>query len=294
MSVLGIHTPTSDIIKSNYPGLLMQCKAYRPVKCDVRVACASMMPLSPQDVGIADGDVAPEDMFNPILYKAISNKGMSQIEQYIHAGAGMADIGPSVKADYDGITDSDDFSIYYGLLSQTHEWLHANPQSGFSLNGVRPLVYERLYSVGDNGVAALNPDRSVSEIVPDSFVGAAKEMPFINCTAVRVTDDQADVVDSGFTTLKNAQVDVPAPRVFCGVIIVPPSRLHQLFYRMVVEWTLEFSTIRSFGDITTYGGLGFIGNQTHLISYSFGSKELLKESTGMVDTSSGTEIKRVM
>lgn len=59
MTVIGIHTPGSTIIKQNYPGLLMQCKGYRPVSCDVKLACASMLPLDPQGIGLEEGDVAP-------------------------------------------------------------------------------------------------------------------------------------------------------------------------------------------------------------------------------------------
>ena len=35
MTVIGVHTPKPDIIKKNFPGLLMQCRAYRPVSCDI-------------------------------------------------------------------------------------------------------------------------------------------------------------------------------------------------------------------------------------------------------------------
>ena len=84
MTVIAIHTPKPDIIKRNYPGLLMQCKMYRPVSADVRVACASVLHLDPLGVGTSPGDVAPEDVFNPILYKAMSNKGMSQLEARIN------------------------------------------------------------------------------------------------------------------------------------------------------------------------------------------------------------------
>ena len=82
MSVIAIHTPDPKIIKNNFPGLLMQCKSYRPYSCDVKLACASVLPVDPLGVGLAEGDVAPEDMFNPILYSAMSNFGMSQLEAH--------------------------------------------------------------------------------------------------------------------------------------------------------------------------------------------------------------------
>ena len=111
MSVIAIHTPKPQILKNNFPGLLMQCKSYRPFSCDVRLACASVLPVDPQGVGLSEGDVAPEDMFNPILYSAMSNFGMSQLEARINLmtaspSIGGADIdGDTAIVDVDSLTD---------------------------------------------------------------------------------------------------------------------------------------------------------------------------------------------
>lgn len=315
MSIIGIHTPNADIIKRNYPGLLMQCKAYRPASCDVRLACASMLPVDPLGVGLAEGDIAPEDMFNPILYKAMSNFGMSNLEKYIESNIGNDwHPGSSVDAEIDGIMADDnpggydDFSLYYGLLAQTHEWKHANPQSGLAMSSLRPLVYDVVSNIGDNAkdnvggssLTALDTDDDYVTAVPNGitrimFNGKPKEMPMLNCTALDPTilADREVGFDTGNNAPKNKQLGVPAPKIFVGCIIVPPSRLHQLFYRMVVEWTLEFSMIRSVSDITTWRSLCALGDATHFMSYSFESKDL-KNSTGMVDTSEDVEIKKVM
>lgn len=202
MTIIGIHTPKPDIIKRNYPGLLMQCRAYRPVSADVRIACASVLPLDPLGVGTAEGDVAPEDVFNPILYKAMSNKGMSQLEARINAmragaPAGVDIDGNLASVDTDDTTsEADEFPVYYGLLSNTHDWKHANPQAGLSMNKLKPLVYEMVYNVGDaprsfidgqeGDYSAPNPsDTSTGRVlVPyERIVGKAKEFPFLNCTS---------------------------------------------------------------------------------------------------------------
>ncbi|QDH43743.1 capsid protein [Panthera leo smacovirus 1] len=311
MSVIGIHTPKADIIKRNYPGLLMQCKAYRPVSCDVRMACASMQSLSPLEVGTGADDIAPEDVFNPILYKACSNMGMSQIEQYINSNeSNYTSRGDSVDANTSGLT-SDDFNVYYGLLSNTHMWKHANPQSGFSMSGLRPLVYEKLYTSGDNSVSLDDGDVNVipptgnvpnAKVAVETFRGNAKPMPFLNCTVPEIFGDgpnQGQIIRSppGFpfasSNPNNWQVGVPAPKVFVGIVIVPPSRLHSLFFRLVCEWTLEFSSIRPMQEITNYVGLQDIGSLQHVQDYSFNSK-ILGDSTAMVDTTDGSDIKKVM
>lgn len=292
MSVLAIHTPKPEIIIKNYPGLLMQCKAYRPVSADVTCACASMLPADPLQVGTDVGDVAPEDLFNPILYKAISNLGMSQIEARIHHfvnGESNLDIdGSSVAGQMDGVdgnANTDDFSIYYGLLADTNSWKHANPQAGFSMRALRPLVTEMLYSVADQRKSSSGPDGSAANFVYPTndgsaevgtvsvFKGHSRPMPFLNCTVyngnttlqpgfVTGTDDVA-------TQINNAENVVPAPQIVCGCVIIPPSRLHKLYYRMVVEWTLEFSAIRSLVEITNWTGVKNFGLSTYWRSYNY-------------------------
>lgn len=320
MSVIGIHTPHPDIIKANFPGLLMQCKMYRPVSADVRVACASVLPLDPQGVGLAEGDVSPEDVFNPILYKACSNFGMSQIEARICAlqatAGGSRDVrGKTADVDVDTLTNlSDEFSIYYGMLSNAHGFRHANPQSGLEMNNLRPLVYEILYNIGDNspdgkGAAgstdgspqAPGPTGSRLAVPMEHIRGNAKPIPFINCTSYgggylppgfRVPDqDNVPIIN-------NCELDVPWINCVVGAIIVPPSRLHELFYRMVVEWTIEFSQIRPIGEVTDWNGLGVLGNQTHYQNYSYeatkealtGTSETeLKNDTCMVSTNASIQ-----
>lgn len=317
MSIIGVHTPGSKILKRNYPGLLMQCKAYRPVSVDIRLACASMLPLDPQGVGLSEGDVAPEDLFNPILYKAVSNQSMSQLELYLHQNnqANWTAKGDSLDSTNDGIL-ADDFNLYYGLLANTHEWKHANPQSGLEMSNVVPLVYEQLYAAGETGVAfsgadapqgapqtivyGMKPDGSGMVVSsPHSFRGKPQRMPFINTTVMNPSALDPSIVisgsQSGFASdsPNNSQLGVPAPKVYCSLICIPPSRLHQLFYRMVVEWTIEFSGIRPISEIASWNGLASIGSAQHVMDYSFAAK-FLPETTDLVDTSEDSDIKKVM
>lgn len=304
MTVIGIHTPANDIIKKNYPGLLMQCKMYRPVSCDVRVACASMLPVDPLQVSTAEGDIAPEDLFNPILYKTMTNVGMSQIEARVHAYRdGSTGIGVGNTADYsltEMTNQSDEFPLYYGLLSDTNGWRHASAQSGFSMSHVKPLVSEILVANGQNSVdgdtLSTNVAGALKFTAPQSngtvanfnsviFKGNSKPMPFINTTAYSVSSADNTNSPIGFpNTVYNDSVIVPAPKLYCACIIVPPSRLHQLYYRMVVEWTLEFTSIRSLAEITNWEGLTALGNATHYQSYDYSNaKTALIEDADKVE-----------
>lgn len=322
MTVIGIHTPKPDIIKANFPGLLMQCKAYRPYSCDVRVACASTLPLDPAGVGLTEGEVAPEDLFNPILYKAMSNVGMSQLEARIFALATQklpltqpVDVdGPSAMVDVDNTTDfTDEFPVYYGLLANAHGWRTADPQAGLAMKDLKPLVYEVLQNIPDNG-----PMSETNTIqlpgVPGSdgglmarpyaqgIRGSAKPLPFINCTSYNGTN----IVSPGFQVgadpnfIRNAETDVPWVNCVVAAILVPPSRLHELYYRMVVEWTIEFTAVRPIGEITNWNGLGAIGNISHYQNYSFeNTKQALGVESEVMDhdqtmVSANVDITKVM
>lgn len=325
MTVIGIHTPKPDIIKANFPGLLMQCKAYRPASCDVKIACASVLPLDPQGVGLAEGDVAPEDVFNPILYKACSNFGMSQIEARINALVNnQGGVGVTVDVDGQGATvevDSttnltDEFPVYYGLLSNAHGWKHANPQSGLAMKGLKPLVYEVLYNIGDQARSKQDNDANVAMGAPagtilptgssaslygQSIRGNAKPLPFINCTGYGGSATFPGFYTNPKTLPDNAEQDVPWINCVVGAIIVPPSRLHELFYRMVVEWTIEFTMIRPLSEITNWTGLSAVANLTHYQNYSYevtkeavtGSKETILDSDACM-VSANVDVKKVM
>lgn len=318
MTVIGIHTPKAEIIKANFPGLLVQCKAYRPVSCDIVVASASALPLDPLGVGQEVGDVAPEDVFNPILYKAMTNAGMSNLESRIYAlGVGStqgADIdGPSATLDTDSTTSlTDEFGVYYSLLSNSHGWKTASPQAGLVMRDVRPLVYEVLADNGMNNgnggidgsgtngyVPTQNMNNSVLNIGGFFIKGNAKPMPFMNTTFLSFSGGGGANV--GFPdTAGNLQQGIPAPRVMCAAIIVPPSKLRELFFRMTVEWTLEFSQIRPISEVCSWGDMSSLANTTHYQNYDYSTSSkaegltdsTMTETQNMVD--SNVEIKKVM
>lgn len=83
---------------------------------------------------------------------------------------------------------------------------------------------------------------------------------------------------------------------------MPPSRRHELFYRMVVEWTLEFTAIRTIAEITHWGGLSSFGASQHYQNYNYSSAkaatvgedvpEILEKEAAMV--SANVDIDQVM
>lgn len=306
MTVIAIHTPKSEIIKRNWAGLLMNCKFYRPVKADVGIACASTLPLDPQGVGLTEGDVAPEDAFNPILYKACTNESFSLMEaRILHlATAQVADVeGNQSKVEVDDATPfENDFNVYYGLLNHGG-FATRMPQDGLVIKGLRPMVHEALFSFGGGhpggavnpgyGIGIeVSPDGAHSTITPLTMRGSAKPMPRMPTTMFPGSGTAIDVVPGFPNTNGNSETEVPWLRTLVGCIIIPPARLHELFFRMTVSWTLEFSEIRSIAEIGGWAALNSYGENTHFVNYDFSNSKTLNTDQSLA--SSSVEMKKVM
>lgn len=161
MGFVGIHTPDAKLVFQHYRGLFDNFKKFRYVSCDVAMACASLLPADPLQIGVEAGDIAPQDMFNPILYKAVSNSSMSNLLNRLYAGTanGVNVLGKnSVIAEnspgfYDqSLEPVDQFSMYYALLSDTSGWKKAMPQGGLQMRNLRPLAFAILATQGQPSI----------------------------------------------------------------------------------------------------------------------------------------------
>lgn len=176
MGLLAIHTPDLKLFAKHWGGAMMNHKKFRFVKCDLTMACASMLPADPLQIGVEAGDLAPQDMFNPILYKAVSNDSYNNLLNYlqlkytsygttlpsgsIRENSVLADNSPDFK---DATVAIDQFDMYYGLLSNTSGWKKAMPQAGLQMRGLYPIVYSMVSNVGN--VSGIYPNRTDSGII---------------------------------------------------------------------------------------------------------------------------------
>lgn len=321
MGIVGIHTPTGGLIDKMWSGLVLQCKKFRFVKCDVAMACASMLPADPLQIGVEAGAIAPQDMFNPILYRAVSNDSMNQILSFIQNCAETSGVLPTVDkgsiievndaqfAFSDGVTtDADQFQIYYGLLA-SDGWRKAMPQAGLTMNGLYPLVYQVLNQYGLNQFGISTDVKNISQVPIDATsgvpvskdgatvqaIGAANmrgpsmRMPAIN-TMYFNEEPEVDVVPNSRAYVKSNTGIVPP--AYVGLIVLPPAKLNQLYYRLKVTWTIEFTGLRPINDIMSWASLLYAGNDSYGTDYAAQS-EAMTAQTAMVDTS-GADIEKVM
>lgn len=328
MGLVGIHTPTGTLIDRLWSGLITQHKKFRFVKCDVAMACASMLPADPLQIGVTAGDIAPQDMFNPILYKAVSNQSMNQflawlqiVQQSGTIGGGfvknsVVDVNnPTFQSDADGTIEFDQFNMYYALLSDSDGWRKAMPQAGLTMRNLVPLVFQVVSQYGSGPqndaddadgnifVPSLvagsgdegNPtsdSSAIGSVINRTMRGPSMRMPAIDTTRYS-TQAQADdriLPADGNINVQSCLGDVPP--AYVGLIVLPPAKLNQLYYRLKVTWTIEFTGLRSNADIASWAGVNTIGVESYGSDYIVQS-QAMANTLGMADTA-GADITKIM
>nr|QJI53623.1 MAG: capsid protein [Smacoviridae sp.] len=325
MGIVGIHTPTGDLISRMWPGLILQHKKFRFVSCDVAMACASMLPADPLQIGIEAGAIAPQDMFNPILYKAVSNESMNQFQAWLNivnqtaglTGAfnqgSVVDVNDPNFVGSNGTTEYDQFSMYYALLADSDGWRKAMPQAGLEMRHLYPLVFQVVSQFGSGpensaadadanisvpGLEAVTAEDtsptsksgSVSSVQNRTMRGPSMRMPSIDTTYFVSSNSSQLVLLPGGLNVDTSLDKVPP--AYVGLIILPPAKLNQLYYRLKVTWTIEFTGLRSTVDVSSWFNLQEIGKVAYGSDYESQSASM-SAKTGMVDTS-GSSITKIM
>lgn len=285
LGIIGIHTPSSVAMNDLYNGLMVNHRKIRLVGCDVTIACASMLPADPLQIGTEAGSIAPQDMFNPILYTAVSNDRFNTIQNRIMMGTNVSDYGSVSKAD-PNITD--DFAVYYALLSDSDGWKKAMPQSGLQMSGLYPIVYEVLSTQATPGPMpsafvgegrATGADLNTLEEISYNLIrGNSKRMP-----AIPLHNMPGDSVPSEGSWF---------PTTYVACIVMPPAKLHKLYYRMAVTWTYELIDVIPVTEYATGTFLENFGNHSYASDYVNQSSKM-DTKTDTVDVK-GASITKIM
>ncbi|ANC51537.1 putative capsid protein [Porcine associated porprismacovirus 10] len=266
LGLIAIRTPSMIAVNKRYPGFIRNFKFLKVKSADVVLSCASSLPADPLQIGTTAGAIAPQDMFNPLLYKAVSNDSWNGLINRIYAGGlGLSSdsLGGSVRYFQDAFpqsSNSDCMAMYYSLLSDP-SFKKAHVQSGLEMRHLIPLVYHLLSSGGvvpaNNGAqiagnASMNDQvyigsnniAGTSSILAYNGAGSMKgrpvPMPPVECTPSVYHETQDNVVRGEWTpTVGNI---VPT---YVGCIIVPPASLNITYFRMTIRWNLEFFGVAS-------------------------------------------------
>ena len=267
LGLIGIHTPTVAQVYRRWHGLAENHRFVRLVKCNVRIACASMLPADPLQIGTDVGKVAPQDIMNPILYKGVTNESWDSVLGRLYASSGATINANSVKAypnnAFSSLTADENERLYYTLLSSP-EWKKTMPQQGLTVSGLKPLCYPILNQFGQgevgsdsfgavgSGVVASTPAGNATAVnnptsgtaYPDNvrfFRGRARPLPrFPTCLNVTIgagTNVVGDTVTLGLGSTR----PVGWPRTYCLAVVMPPAKITKFYYRMIIDWYVEFT-----------------------------------------------------
>lgn len=330
MTLIGVHTPKKELIQKMYPGLCMNYKYWRIKSVDVALSTAQTLPLSPGEIGLDANQIRPQDMMNPILYKAVSNDSWSTLEYRLRglvAQGQMSGIftvppvsGTMADVENDGVTGiADEHGVYYALLSNRDGFKIAHPQQGLSMKGLRPIVFQKLYSDAVNNYDS-DDGNSIDAIMEDATDGMVKAtltnsnyvmrgravpMPRINTTYLTGihpsptgsntlgSDYQLNGMANGQPV--NRQIQMPdIPPVMLGAILLPPvtATTGILYYRMVCRAWIEFTDVRPLTDITGFTEMNALSGVVYHSDYVEQSKSM-DATTDMVDVKNA-DIEKIM
>jgi len=254
--LIGVHTPSAGQIATKYDGLARNYKFMKIKSCTVKIACASVLPADPLQVGVTAGKISPADMMNPILYRAVSNDSWNTIVNRIYSANWNGDSADGLDDGFGYLDAPTTEKVYYSLLSSPG-WRKVMPQQGLSVKGLRPLVHEVVSVFGNElkgnlatAYASQSPDDMVAgssasgnpTIINDRnavFRGRTLPMPAIPTATITGTTESA--------TVDNAPA---VPKTMVLAIVMPFSQLQVMYYRMIVTWDIVFFGLRPATEIS--------------------------------------------
>lgn len=298
MGLIGIHTPSMELIKKLYPGFCLNYKKVKADKMDMALAAASLLPADPLQVGTESGDIAPQDMFNPILYRAVSSDSFNTIMNRVYGFSALnstSSLATPGTVGNDPFTGINSYDCYYALLSESG-WRKAMPQSGLQMTNVKPLVYEVLNTFGNTNIptnaGSLNYINAVGNsgnegliVKATTFRGASKPMPAIptisGMTSVDLTTSTTEQVQNAGNWTVPVGMANSIPKTFCAIVVLPPAKLHRLYFRISIVWTISFFEICSTVERASLWDMGNVGAVTY-------SNQIIDESSKVLDNTNST------
>lgn len=290
VGIVGVHTPSGSSIAKRWHGLMANHRFLRVRSCDIRLACASVLPADPLQVGTDttdDGLIAPQDLMNPLLYRAMTNEGWNSLLNRMYSSSGMADVNSIAYSGQDGaiptMSEATQETLYYGLLG-SDDWRKAMPQAGLSMGGLRPLVYPLLSGYGNTDIqtpgmsnsAISYPYGQVSDISGSpTNPGTGQRVAVMRGHAMPMPRLPATTPGSTPVDGVSEQVFTPVyiPKSFVACIVLPPAKMHSLFFRLSISWVIEFTDLCSALDKTSASAIADAGDYTYRRSYIFTSSK---------------------
>lgn len=275
VTLLAIRTPSYKTVEK-----YVSTHSWQKIKfnrASFRLACVSQLPVDPLGVGFEAGQVAPQELVNPMLFKTVTGESLGPILDVIYGPNATNDNGDSIKrVDAKEIVESSlsgnvslsttPLDMYYVLLGDD-SFRQAHPQAGLTAHNIIPLVREMYTTMpishtGSNivglpssntrnnhyGVADFDPSTGRVWANPggDGLIGAPGS--FISGKTLPMP---AIETNAGSKTWNAEQT---WPMSYCAICIMPPAIQKSLYYRCIVSWNITLS-----GFVPQYRRSAYLG-----------------------------------
>lgn len=281
IGLIGVHTPSRESIDRKWHGYLLNHKHFRILDCSVSLVCASALPLDPLSIGTDPvTQVAPQDIMNPILYRAVSNDAWNTVVSRLYAtntGADGQVNTNSLKAMQDAFPTPesapqvDQEKLYYSLLA-SDEWRKAMPMQGLNMDGLRPFCYPVVSNFGqgtvsiqaatatqstgivsspgvgttDPAVPAVVPGQALSLGSSNAAVDAVRfyrgpAMPLPRMPTCPYGIEMRGTTDGALLPfIAGDSSRLELGRFYVCCILMPPCYQTLMYYRLRISWNLSF------------------------------------------------------
>ena len=291
LSIFGIHTPTSIKPRTMLQGFWSQFRKVKYLGCDVSLIPSAQLPADPLQVSYEAGEATsdPRDLLNPILFHGAHGSSLSQAWNSIFQSAGTVttpsiDVGSSlgrVDGTFDEDLPLDPTNAYYNALSDP-TFRKFSVMSGVRLKNLYPLVHVSgtnlqvvppYYDSGDNFVWNGGTSQQVASLSATSgalsFSVKAQRMGWLPTT----------VFPNASSTF-GSPIYSKIPRIFMGLLILPPSYKTELYFRMILTHRFAFkdfsTSLVGLTNTTDLTSTGVAGNDyTNLMEDTEASAALL-------------------
>lgn len=278
VSLCGIHTPQGNKPRRMLAGFFMQFRKYRYKGCSLVMVPAARLPADPLGVSYEAGEPGsdPRDLLNPILFHGCHGDNLNAALNSIYKGTfDYSSTSMDMDANTDSVVPADSIdweSHYYRALSDP-SFTKSNVMSPFRKNGLHPLVY----NVAANHQIAPNENNGLAPgaLVPDG--GDVNTYAFAVETRIGVSDGEGGVYVAtphfytnrlqslGWLDTKqimNGSYSSPdpvyacLPKIFMGMLMLPPAYKTEMYFRMVITHYFEFKQFNT--SLTNAGAVDYV------------------------------------
>lgn len=287
ITVLGIHTPqpndTGNSYHSKLYGLFFNYRKFRYAGCSVSIIPAAQLPADPLQVSYEAGEtIDPRDLLNPIMFHGTHGASLSQALNRVFVNTATPtytdnDDGSLLQQSFlnsqnvpnNTVTPND--LQYYACMSDP-TWKKWNVQQGAKLPFMSPRVWKAstVFPIMPQDGNAGNGLNSVDYGKIDTqgrftdglgFSSGGLTVP-VPGNPVLSADTYNQFLSSGTTRLgwlptygfMNAQQSPASnlprtllPKIFMGIIMLPPSYKQELYFRVIVQHYFEFKDFSAGG-----------------------------------------------